>query len=117
MTPGETSALDLAVRRLDRAITQLEQRLAARAVASRPADGSDLFEADADRDRLIAELGAARERERALEEAGAQASVALGQAIAEIRAALGDEGLTANDDHPDEADGEAAVRVDRPGEG
>ena len=29
----------------------------------------------------------------------------------------GDEALTANDDHPDEADGEAAVRVDRPGEG
>jgi len=103
MTLGETSALDLAARRLERAVTQLEQRLAARAtvaVASAAASStssSDVFDGEAA--RLQAELDAARERERALEEAGAQASVALGRAIAEIRAALGDEGPV-NDDHP-----------------
>ncbi len=103
MTLGETSALDLAARRLERAVTQLEHRLAARAtvaVASAAASStsaSDIFDGEAA--RLQAELDAARERERALEEAGAQASVALGRAIAEIRAALGDEGPV-NDDHP-----------------
>ncbi len=103
MTLGETSALDLAARRLERAVTQLEQRLAARAtvaVASATASSassSDLFDGEAA--RLKVELDAARVRERALEEAGAQASVALGRAIAEIRAALGDEGPV-NDDHP-----------------
>jgi hypothetical protein len=106
MTLGETSALDLAARRLERAVAQLEQKLAARppvAVASATASssassGPDLFDDEAV--RLQAELDAARGRERALEEAGAQASVALGRAIAEIRAALGDEAATANDDGP-----------------
>ena len=104
MTLGETSALDLATRRLERAVAQLEQRLAARppvAVASATASAassSDLFDGEAV--RLKAQLDAARDRERALEEAGAQASVALGKAIAEIRAALGDEAATANDDGP-----------------
>ena len=100
MTLGETSALDLAARRLERAVAQLEQRLAARAsqpAAPAPAKAGDLFDGEAV--RLKAELGAARERERALEEAGVQASVALGRAIAEIRAALGDDGPV-NDDHP-----------------
>jgi hypothetical protein len=104
MTLGETSALDLAARRLERAVAQLEQKLAARppvAVASASASAassSDLFDGEAV--RLKAQLDAARDRERALEEAGAQASVALGKAIAEIRAALGDEATTANDDGP-----------------
>jgi hypothetical protein len=109
MTLGETSALDLAARRLERAVAQLEQKLAARppvAVASATASAassSDLFDGEAV--RLKAQLDAARDRERALEEAGAQASVALGRAIAEIRAALGDEAggdeaATANDDGP-----------------
>jgi hypothetical protein len=104
MTLGETSALDLAARRLERAVAQLEQKLAARppvAVASASASAassSDLFDGEAV--RLKAQLDAARDRERALEEAGAQASVALGKAIAEIRAALGDEAATANDDGP-----------------
>ena len=44
--------------------------------------------------------GLREERERALEEAGEQASVALGRAIAEIRAALGEDPGTANDDAP-----------------
>lgn len=114
MTPAEGSALDLAVRRLDRAVAQLEQRQAAKAVeveralaaaAAAAAPAMPLFSADEpglfdqeERVRLVADLEAAREREKALEEAGEQASVALGRAIAEIRAALGDEAV-ANDHH------------------
>ncbi len=81
---GEASALDLAAKRLERAVTLLEQKFAARTAAN----SDDLFAQD--RDKLAAELDAARAREKALEEAGAQASAALGRAITEIRAALGD---------------------------
>ena len=56
---AEGSALDLAVRRLERAIAMLESRMS---------------------DKMA--------------EAGAQASLALGRAIEEIRAALGDEPAT-----------------------
>lgn len=110
MIPADGTALDLAVRRLERAVSSLEQRLAAKAAeaksapSSRTADVSgapSLFPeafGDEERARLVADLEAAREREKALEEAGEQASVALGRAIAEIRAALGDE-FVANDDH------------------
>ena len=85
---SEPSALDLAVRRLDRALAMLETRMTER-VAEAGAEAGGLF--DQDRSRLAAELDAARSREKALEEAGAQASEALGRAIAEIRAALGEE--------------------------
>jgi hypothetical protein len=104
MIPADGTALDLAVRRLERAVGALEQRLAAKAAepvrAPAPALTSaepGLFD-DQERIRLIADLDAAREREKALEEAGEQASAALGRAIAEIRSALGDESV-ANDDH------------------
>lgn len=103
MIPADGTALDLAVRRLERAVSQLEQRLAVRAAEARtPAPAAapiepGLFDDD-ERARLIADLEAAREREKALEEAGEQASAALGRAIAEIRSALGDEAV-ANDDH------------------
>jgi len=107
MIPADGTALDLAVRRLERAVSQLEQRLAAKAAEAARApiapvglvEGAapGLFDDD-ERARLLVELEAAREREKALEEAGEQASVALGRAIAEIRAALGDEAV-ANDDH------------------
>ncbi len=85
---GETgdSALDLAARRLERAVAMLESRMAEK-VAQAGAEAGGLF--DQDRTRLAAELDASRARERALEEAGAQASEALGRAIDEIRAALG----------------------------
>lgn len=84
---AEGSALDLAARRLERAVAMLEGRMAGKmAVAGAEAGG--LF--DQDRARLATELDAARARERALEEAGAQASEALGRAIEEIRAALGE---------------------------
>ena len=88
---GESSdsALDLAARRLERAISMLESRMADRMAQASAAAGG-LF--DQDRANLATELDDARARERALEEAGAQASAALGRAIDEIRAALGREG-------------------------
>lgn len=109
MIPADGTALDLAVRRLERAVGALEQRLAAKAAepvrAPAPTAASaepGLFD-DHERARLIADLDAAREREKALEEAGEQASAALGRAIAEIRSALGDESV-ANDDHAHDDD-------------
>jgi Skp family chaperone for outer membrane proteins len=77
-------ALDSAIQRLDRALSALEAKLAARA-AHDDREG-DLFEND--RDRLAAELDAARARERALQDVAAEASAALGRAAAEVRAAL-----------------------------
>ncbi|MBL8770710.1 MAG: DUF4164 family protein [Phenylobacterium sp.] len=82
---GGDSALDLAAKRLENALHVLEQRLGQRLKAA-SADAGGLF--DQDRAKLAAELDAARARERELEEAGAQASEALGRAIQEIRAAL-----------------------------
>lgn len=90
----EESALDQAVKRLDRAVQQLEQKLAARAQAG--GSGGELF--DQDRARLAAELDQARAREKELEAAGAEASAALGRAIAEIQAAL----APSNDVGPDD---------------
>jgi DNA anti-recombination protein RmuC len=81
MNPGE-SALDLAAKRLENALHVLEQRLAQRLKAA-SAEAGGLF--DQDRANLAAQLDAARARERELEEAGAQASEALGRAIEEIR--------------------------------
>lgn len=79
----EDSALDQAVKRLDRAVGLLEQRMKQGA----PSGGEGgLF--DQDRARLAAELDQARAREKDLEVAGAEASAALGRAIAEIQAAL-----------------------------
>ena len=83
--PAGESPLDQAVKRLDRAISQLEQRLA----GSAGQGGGGLF--DQDGVRLAAELEKAKVREKELEEAGAEASAALGRAIAEITAALSGE--------------------------
>lgn len=85
---SEGSALDLAVRRLERAVALLESRMAEKSSVPINESGG-LF--DQDRSQLAAELDASRAREKALEEAGAQASEALGRAISEIRAALGDD--------------------------
>jgi hypothetical protein len=81
----EDDALEAAMARLDRAVTALEAKIAARTTAY-DAQEDDLFESD--RARLAAELDAARARERALEEVAAEASAALGRAAAEVRAAL-----------------------------
>lgn len=83
MTQDE-SALDQAARRLDRALALLEQELAGR----RAGGEGELF--DPARNGLAAELERSRARERELQAAGAEASRALGQAIAEIEAVLGD---------------------------
>ncbi|HUZ11625.1 MAG TPA: DUF4164 family protein [Caulobacteraceae bacterium] len=78
-------ALELAARRLERALALLEQR-----VAQRIAEASDGAGAafEADRGALAHQLDQSRARERELEEAGAAASAALASAIAEITAAL-----------------------------
>ena len=83
-TAGE-NALDLAAKRLERAVMMLEQRLKQR-VAKAGADAGGLF--DQDRANLAAQLDESRARERELEAAGAEASEALGRAILEIRDAL-----------------------------
>ena len=84
MNAGD-SALELAAKRLESAVHVLEQRLSQR-LKQAGAEAGGLF--DQDRAKLAAELDAARARERELEEAGAEASAALGRAIQEIRAAL-----------------------------
>ena len=82
MTQDET-ALDQAARRLDRALALLEQELAGR----RSGGEGELF--DPARSSRAAELERRRAREQALQAAGAEASRALGQAIAEIESVLG----------------------------
>jgi ElaB/YqjD/DUF883 family membrane-anchored ribosome-binding protein len=82
---GSESALDLAAKRLERAVHMLEQRLNER-LKEAGAEAGGLF--DQDRANLATQLDEARARERELEEAGAEASAALGRAILEIRAAL-----------------------------
>ena len=79
------SALEIAAKRLERAVFLLEQRLGER-LKEAGAEAGGLF--DQDRAKLAAELDETRARERELEAAGAEASAALGRAILEIRAAL-----------------------------
>ena len=80
MTPGEGSALDLAARRLERAVANLEQKIAAERAeraqaAAQPASGDLFAVAPAAADaavvekaaQLAADLEAARVRERAHE--------------------------------------------------
>ena len=78
--------LDAAVKRLERATAMLQQRLANRVSEAGVVAGGAF---DQDRANLAAELDAARARERELMAAGADASAALGRAIEDIRAALG----------------------------
>ena len=80
-TAGE-SALETAAKRLERALSALEQRLSGWS-------GGDLLDRWPEPSGLAAELVRVRTRERELEAAGAEASAALGRAIQEIRAALG----------------------------
>ncbi|MDR3507030.1 MAG: DUF4164 family protein [Caulobacteraceae bacterium] len=96
---GESGALDAAIHRLDRALSQLEIRVASLITEADAANG-DLF--DQDRANLAAELDRARGRERELEAAGAQASEALGRAIVEIRAALNEDESGVDAPEPDD---------------
>jgi hypothetical protein len=82
---GADSALELAARRLERAVALLEQRVAQKITEASAGAGTAF---DEDRARLAADLDRARGRERELEEAGAAASEALAAAIAQIKAAL-----------------------------
>ena len=82
---GQSARLDVAVRRVERAMLLLEQRLA-RKVAEAGAQAGDLF--DQDRSQLAADLDSCRARLRQLEEAGAEAAAALDTAVTEVRAAL-----------------------------
>lgn len=79
--PTGENTLDLAMKRLERALSLLEQRRGASG-----GEGGDLF--DQDHSKLAEELDKSKAREKALEEAGVEASAALGRAIAEIKAAL-----------------------------
>lgn len=90
------STLEIAAKRLERAVFQLEQRLTER-LKQAGAEAGGLF--DQDRANLAAQLDEARARERALEEAGAEASAALGRAIGEIRQALNGSGDHAGQEH------------------
>ena len=85
------NAVDLAVLRLERAVSLLEARLGdvMGAAQSGSLGSSGLF--DEDRSRLAAELDASRAREQDLAEAGRQASTALGKAIVGIKSALSEE--------------------------
>ena len=83
---SDGSALEAAAKRLERATMLLQQRLASRVSEAGAAAGGAF---DQDRANLAAELDAARARERELLAAGADASAALGRAIDDIRAALG----------------------------
>jgi len=82
---GQGAQLDVAIRRLERASAQLEQRLTHR-LAEAGAQAGGLF--DRDRAQLAADLDACRGRQRELEEAGVEASRALAGAIAQIRAVM-----------------------------
>jgi hypothetical protein len=81
---GTDGALEAAARRLERAIALLEGRVQ---VLKTDADASSggLFEED--RAQLADRLDESHARERALEEAGAEASAALGRAISALREA------------------------------
>ena len=82
---GAEDALDAAARRLERAVAMLSTRLdQVRKDAHN--DAGSLF--DQDRSKLADELDSARARESALQEAGREASEAMGKAIEQIRGAL-----------------------------
>ena len=85
---GESGALEAAIQRLDRAVAQLEVRMTGLLTDAKAGSG-ELF--DQDRAKLAQELDQARGRERDLQAAGSAASQALGRAIADIRAALGED--------------------------
>ncbi len=96
---SESGGLDAAIQRLDRALTQLDLRVGGLAAQ---ADAGNVGLFDFDRSNLAAELDASRSRERELAEAGAEASAAIGRAIAELRQALTDE-EGADEDEDDDA--------------
>jgi hypothetical protein len=83
--PTEEATLEAATKRLERATALLESRIKALSARAERGDG-DAF--DHDRAQLASELDVSRAREKELASAGAEASEALGRAIAGIRSAL-----------------------------
>ena len=88
MIRGGEGSLEAATQRLTQALETLEVKLQGRGPDSGSVGGNG---ADGDAEQLRSELNAARERERQLEEAAAEASAALGRAAEQIRAALEEE--------------------------
>jgi len=84
--PGPDDRIEEAARRLEHAAVKLEQRIARHIDRAAATKGSVM---DADRAGLAAQLDAARGRERALREAGEEASAALAEAIARLRQHVG----------------------------
>ena len=84
MIRNAEGSLEAATQRLTQALETLEGKL-----QTRGEDGAS--GSDGDAEQLRSELNAARERERQLEEAAAEASAALGRAAEQIRAALEEE--------------------------
>ncbi|HEY5072098.1 MAG TPA: DUF4164 family protein [Caulobacteraceae bacterium] len=84
---AQLGRIDLAIQRLGRAMALLEQRVGQRLADAATQAGGALAQ---DRARLAADLEVAHGRHRELAEAGALASEALGRAIAEITATLGE---------------------------
>jgi hypothetical protein len=84
---NDGGAVEAAARRLDRALTMLEQRMAARLAEASAGAGTA---SDQDRSQLATALDEAKAREKELTEAGEAASAALSRAIAEIRSTLGE---------------------------
>lgn len=79
---NSTDPMAQAIARLDRALSQVENRLHRLQATAR-----DSGDADADRARLAEELDKARASEAAMAEAAEDASRALGEAIGELRVA------------------------------
>ena len=77
--------LDVAIRRLERATSLLEQRLGHR-VAEAGAQVGGLF--DLDRARLAADLDESRARERELSDAATAALATVEKAMAEVKSAM-----------------------------
>lgn len=91
-------ALDASVKRLERALGALETRFDRRLKRIESMEAARGGEGQSDRAQLIAELDAARARERALESIAAEASAALGRAAEEVRAALAESSVDADAD-------------------
>lgn len=90
--------LDDAIQILDTALTRLEQNISG---VSETSGNPDLARREVeilmtDRDRLARELDASLARENELQTLADEASVALGSAIAEVRAALEKQGNSAD---------------------
>lgn len=88
---GGAGALDTAGKRLERALGLLETRVHRRLKRMEQLDAQRGGADGGERAQLLAELQAARARERALEAIAAEASAALGRAADEVRAALAED--------------------------